>query len=100
VIFAVKIGCPAEPPRGSHAALSIERRGSQCDTRDSAYYASGMAKPALVALVVVAMVAVIVTVDVLVFRDQFWERLAANAGIVVLFGAGYAVMRRRSARRA
>jgi hypothetical protein len=45
-------------------------------------------KPA-VALYVVAMVVVIVGVDVLVFRDRFWERLLSNVGIVLLFGAFY-----------
>jgi hypothetical protein len=35
------------------------------------------------------MVAVVVGVDVLWFRDKrwFWERLAANVGIVLVFGA-------------
>ena len=41
------------------------------------------------ALYVVAMVAVVVGVDVLFFRGHVWERLAANAGIVLVFGAFY-----------
>lgn len=36
-----------------------------------------------------AMVAIIVGVDVACFRHQFWERLMANAGIVLVFGAFY-----------
>jgi len=40
-------------------------------------------------LCVVAMVALIVAVDFLFFRDRFWERLAANIGIVLVFGAFY-----------
>lgn len=48
-----------------------------------------MGKPAVVVLYVVAMVIVVVGVDVLFFRDQFWERLAANVGIVLVFGAFY-----------
>jgi cytochrome c oxidase subunit IV len=40
-------------------------------------------------LYVVAMVAVVVGVDVLVFRHHFWERLAANVGIVLVFVAFY-----------
>ena len=42
-------------------------------------------------LYVLAMVAVVVGVDVLFFRHQtwFWERLAANVGIVLVFGAFY-----------
>jgi hypothetical protein len=35
----------------------------------------------------VALVAVVVTVDVLFFRNHFWERLLANVGIVMVFAA-------------
>ena len=48
-----------------------------------------MSKTIGLALYAVAMVAVIVSVDVVFFRHRFWERLAANAGIVLLFGAFY-----------
>ena len=41
------------------------------------------------ALFVIAMVVVIVGVDVIFFRNYFWERLASNVGIVLLFGAFY-----------
>jgi type IV secretory pathway VirB2 component (pilin) len=41
------------------------------------------------ALYVIAMVVVVVGVDVLFFRNDFWSRLAANIGIVLLFGAFY-----------
>jgi hypothetical protein len=37
----------------------------------------------------VAMAAVIVGVDVAFFRNRFWERLMANVGIVLVFGAFY-----------
>jgi hypothetical protein len=37
----------------------------------------------------VVMVAVVVAVDILFFRDQFWERLIANVGIVLVFVAFY-----------
>jgi hypothetical protein len=40
-------------------------------------------------LYVLAMVAVVVGADVLFFRNRFWERLMANVGIVLLFGAFY-----------
>lgn len=33
---------------------------------------------------VIVMVAVIVAVDILFFRHQFWERLASNVGIVLV----------------
>jgi hypothetical protein len=50
-----------------------------------------MGNPAVGVLYVLAMVAVVVGVDLLFFRDKtwFWERLAANVGIVLLFGAFY-----------
>ena len=41
----------------------------------------------MIALFVLAMVVVIVGVDILIFRTHPWERLAANIGIVLLFGA-------------
>jgi hypothetical protein len=42
-----------------------------------------------VVLYVVAMIAVVVSVDVLFFRHRFWERLMVNIGIVLVFGAFY-----------
>jgi uncharacterized membrane protein len=45
-------------------------------------------KPAVL-VGVVAMIAVIVTVDILFFRGRFWERLMANIGIVLVFAAFY-----------
>jgi hypothetical protein len=41
------------------------------------------------AVVIVLMVAVIVGVDILFFRNLFWERLAVNVGIVLVFIAFY-----------
>ncbi len=41
------------------------------------------------AFYIVLMVAVIVAVDVVFFKDRFWERLMANVGIVLVFGAFY-----------
>ena len=40
-------------------------------------------------LYVLAMAAVIVSVDVAFFRNRFWERLMVNIGIVLIFGAFY-----------
>jgi len=42
-----------------------------------------------VVLYILALVAVVVGVDVLFFRNQFWERLIANIGIVMVFSAFY-----------
>jgi len=36
---------------------------------------------------VLALVAVVVGVDVLFFRHQFWDRLIVNVGIVLVFAA-------------
>lgn len=46
-----------------------------------------MGRQATVALWVIAMVVVVVAMDLLFFRNHFWERLAANVGMVLLFGA-------------
>jgi len=42
-----------------------------------------------VVLYVVALTAVIVSVDILFFRHRFWERLMVNIGIVLVFAAFY-----------
>ena len=48
-----------------------------------------MGRQAAAVLYVLAMVAVVVGVDVLFFRHQFWERLMSNVGIVLVFVAFY-----------
>ncbi len=48
-----------------------------------------MGRNAAVALYVLALVAVIVAVDVLFFRNRFWQRLMANVGIVLVFASFY-----------
>ena len=48
-----------------------------------------MGRRAAVALYVLALIAVVVGVDVLFFRHQFWERLIVNVGIVLVFVAFY-----------
>jgi hypothetical protein len=48
-----------------------------------------MGRHAVDVLYVLAMVAVVVGVDVLFFRNQFWARLAVNVGIVLVFAAFY-----------
>lgn len=54
-----------------------------------AWYNGGMGRQAVAVLYVLAMVAVVVGVDVLFFRQHFWGRLAVNVGIVLVFGAFY-----------
>jgi hypothetical protein len=55
-----------------------------------------MGRQVVTVLYVIAMVAVIVGVDVLFFKGQFWQRLAVNIGIVLVFAAFYFRFLRRS----
>jgi hypothetical protein len=55
-----------------------------------------MSRQVAVVLYVVAMAAIIVGLDIVFFRHRFWERLAANVGIVLLFLAFYMRFLRRS----
>ena len=48
-----------------------------------------MRRQTAVVLYVLALVAVVVGVDVLFFRNRFWERLIVNVGIVLVFAAFY-----------
>jgi hypothetical protein len=48
-----------------------------------------MGRQAAVVLYVLALVAVVVGVDVVFFRNQFWARLSVNVGIVLVFVAFY-----------
>jgi len=48
-----------------------------------------------VALYLLTLVAVVVGVDLLFFRHEFWERLMANVGIVFVFVAIYLRLRAR-----
>lgn len=54
-----------------------------------------MGRQVTVVLYFVAMVVVIVGVDFLFFRNRFWERLAANIGLVLVFAAFYLAFLRR-----
>jgi uncharacterized membrane protein len=48
-----------------------------------------MGRRATMVLYVVLMAAIVVAVDILFFRNWFWERLLANVGIVLVFAAFY-----------
>ena len=48
-----------------------------------------MGRQVVVVFYVVAMAAVIVGVDVVFFRNHFWERLTVNIGTVLVFAAFY-----------
>ena len=48
-----------------------------------------MGRQAAIVLYVLALVAVVVSVDVLFFRHHFWARLIVNVGIALVFAAFY-----------
>ena len=48
-----------------------------------------MTRNASVVLYVVVLVAVVISVDLLFFKNRFWERLLVNIGIVLVFAAFY-----------
>lgn len=48
-----------------------------------------MGRQVAVAVYVIVMVLIIVGVDVLFLRHNFWPRLMSNVGIVLIFGAFY-----------
>ena len=48
-----------------------------------------MPKNIYIVLFVLALIAVVVSVDLLFFKNRFWERLTVNIGIVLVFVAFY-----------
>jgi hypothetical protein len=54
-----------------------------------------MGRHAAALLYVLALIAVVVGVDVLFFRNRFWQRLMVNVGIVLVFVAFYLRFRKR-----
>jgi len=48
-----------------------------------------MTRNMTVVLYVAVLIAVVVSVDILFFRNRFWERLIVNIGIVLVFVAFY-----------
>jgi hypothetical protein len=46
-----------------------------------------MTKSMFVMLYIVALIAIVVSVDLLFFKNRFWERLMVNIGIVLVFAA-------------
>lgn len=54
-----------------------------------------MRAPVIAGIFAAALIAVVVSVDLLFFRHHFFERLAVNVGIVLVFVAFYFRFRRR-----
>ncbi|SDX59163.1 hypothetical protein SAMN04515617_10537 [Collimonas sp. OK242] len=48
-----------------------------------------MPRKPYVVLYVLVLIAVVVSVDLLFFKNRFWERLMVNIGIVLVFAAFY-----------
>ncbi len=48
-----------------------------------------MSRNIYVVLYILVMIAVVVGVDLLLFKNRFWERLMVNIGIVLMFVAFY-----------
>jgi hypothetical protein len=64
-------------------------RKTLLSARSSGEMLAEMSRQVAGVLYAVAMAAVIVGVDVAFFRYRFWERLAVNIGIVLVFAAFY-----------
>jgi hypothetical protein len=48
-----------------------------------------MGRPVAVVLYGLVMAVVIVGIDIMFFRNRFWERLIVNIGVVLIFVAFY-----------
>ena len=70
-------------------------KGSRGDGLRRVKEGAEMGRQVVVVLYVVAMAAAIVGVDFGFFRNRFWERLAVNIGIVLVFLAFYSRFLRR-----
>ena len=79
------------PRRGARSGVRAHRHQIP-DVRSLAFgrhRRRKMGRQASVALCVLTLVTVVVSVDVLFFRNRFWERLMVNVGIVLVFVAFY-----------
>jgi type IV secretory pathway VirB2 component (pilin) len=48
-----------------------------------------MTRNMYVGLYIAVLIAVVISVDLLFFRNRFWERLMVNIGVVLVFAAFY-----------
>jgi uncharacterized membrane protein len=48
-----------------------------------------MTRNLFIVLFIVVMITVVVSVDLLFFKNRFWERLTVNIGIILVFTAFY-----------
>jgi hypothetical protein len=68
---------------------SLVSRVDQPSRREGGAPLTDMGGRIAVVLCVAAMAAVIVGVDFAFFRNQFWERMMVNIGLVLVFAAFY-----------
>jgi uncharacterized membrane protein len=87
--------CGRRRQLGPHASRHPSRRRTSTTIRVIREMLTDMGRQVAVVLYVMAMVAVIVGVDFQFFRNQFWERLIMNIGIVLVFAAFYLRFLRR-----
>jgi hypothetical protein len=71
--------------RGSQEEKTPERALFHMQPHFPSLYTYPMTRPILISIFVIVLIVVIVGVDILFFRDRFWERLVANIGIVLIF---------------
>jgi hypothetical protein len=95
----------AIPPRGAASAAPLRDTDGQAQLKPRAISSllglasrlecdEAMRRQAVV-FYVLALIAVVVGVDVLFLRHDFWPRLIANVGIVLVFGVFYLRFLRR-----
>jgi type IV secretory pathway VirB2 component (pilin) len=75
--------------------LKALRRRARTSVAKSCGSVTEVGRQVATVLYVVAMVAIIVGVDFAFFKNQFWERLIVNIGIVLVFAAFYLRFLRR-----
>lgn len=73
----------------SSAGMNSQENGKQQLPTSCLSWSLKMRKEVTITLYIVLLVAVVVSVDFLFFRNEFWERLIANIGIVLVFAAFY-----------
>jgi len=66
---------------------SSRERATRGSTADIFERVIEMPRNIYVVLYILVLIAVVVSVDVLFFKNRFWERLIVNIGIVLVFAA-------------
>jgi hypothetical protein len=69
--------------------VTVRYRSHFAGPQENAIIRANMSRQVTVVLYVLAMAAIIVGLDFAFFRNRFWERLAVNIVIVLVFGAFY-----------